>query len=335
MKTLPLLFASLIVSCGLTAQRTIPADLTSPPPIDLPAPSLSKFVADTIFPAILLDTCFTNPGNGLRGYFDEGETYEGFITGSNTYSDYEKLQLLTYDRSETYTINEVITGLYQSKAETIEEGYLLALIYDKLDGAGNLGVPLGLSDTLFLDDITFEDFVSFTFSEPVEMTTDSFFVSIDFRGVYADLADTTGYVGIASTKIDCGSGENVLEIFPFGDELYFDTFRENWGLDLELFVLAVIDTDVTSTRQPLADYGATVFPNPVGDVATVRLSAKSSGKYLATLTDLNGRQLRRSVPEWVGGQQQVDWQVSDLATGMYLYHIDGPEGRQSGKLMVR
>ena len=302
----------------------------------VPSFSAAKLVTDTIIPSFAFQDCFTDPDQGITAYFDDTEGFEGFFTGSNTYSDFEVLQRLTYDGAETFNVTEVITALYQYQAETINDGYLVALVYDELDAAGNLSAPLGSSDTLRIADLSFQDFVSFTFSEPVEVSNDSFFVGIDLRGVYEDIPDTTGYIGVASTYVDCGDGENVIQVYPFNDDLFFGTFKEiNNGADLELFMLAVIETGETSTRQPLADYGAKVFPNPAGDLATLRLSAKSSGNYVATLTDLNGRLLRRSVPDWVGGQQQIEWQVSDLAAGMYLYHVDGPEGRQSGKLMVR
>ena len=336
MKTLPVLFAILLVSCGLSAQRTIPADITPMKPRSVPGLSAAKFVSDTIFPSFASEDCASDPDQGITAYFDDSDSFEGFITGSNTYSDYEVLQRLTYDGAATFNVTEVITSLLQVQAETINDGYLVALVYDELDADGNLSAPLGSSDTVRIDDLSFEDLVSFTFSEPVEVSNDSFFVGIDLRGVYDDIADTTGYIGIASTTFDCGDGENVLQIYPFDGQLYFGSFKElSGGLDLEVFMLAVIETGETSTRQPLADYGATIAPNPSGDVATLRLSAKPGAQYVATLTDLNGRQVRRSIPGTVGGRQQVEWSVSDLTAGMYLYHIDGPEGRQSGKLMVR
>ena len=58
--------------------------------------------------------------------------------------------------------------------------------------------------------------------------------------------------------------------------------------------------------------------------------------YTARLTDLSGRLLRVTSPAATGGvQYQVDWSLADLPAGLYLYHIDGPEGRQSGKLVKR
>ena len=335
MKALLALILTATFSMAIGAQRAVPADLTPMKARNLPGQSLAKAVADTIVPAFTSDTCFTNPGKGITAYLDDSERFEGFLVGSNTYGDVEQMQRLTYDGAETFYVTEVITGFYQYNAQTINDGYLVATVYDELDAAGNLNERLGTSDTLRLEDISFEDFVSFTFSDPVEVSNDSFFVGIDFSGLYEDIADTTGYVGITTSFVDCGDGNNVIQIFPVDDDFFFDTFRESYTTDLEIYIIAVVNDEISSTRQPLADYGATIFPNPAADLATLRLSAKSNGHYVATLTDLNGRQLRRSVPDWVGGQPQIEWQVSDLATGMYLYHVDGPEGRQSGKVMVR
>ncbi|PPK86658.1 putative secreted protein (Por secretion system target) [Neolewinella xylanilytica] len=316
------------------AQRPI-TQLKAMPSRSLELPvSLAKAVSDTIFPGFVNDTCFTNPNKGITAYFDENEAFEGFLTGSNTYSDYEKLQRFVYTETQNFQITEVITTFFEIGAETINDGYLFAVVYDELDASGNLDAPLGTSDTVLLEDIDLEDFISFTFSNPVEVSNDSFFVGINLTGVYNDVADTTGYIGVASTYFNCGDGTNVLEIYPIGTQLYYDTFYESWGVNLELFMATIIETETTSARQPIADYAASIAPNPATETVTVRFNAGQPGRYGASLTDLNGRQLRQQVIEGGNRNSQMDWPVGDLPAGMYLFHVDGPAGRQSGKLMV-
>ena len=190
MKTLLVVLLTGAFSLGLTAQRSLPADLVPMKSRTFPGLSATKSVADTIAPGFVRDTCYTNPGKGLTAYFDNSDSFEGFFTGSNTFSDFEHLQRLTYDGAETFMVTEVITALFESNAASINDGYLLAVVYDELDAQGNLNAALGVSDTLRLEDVSFDDFVSFTFSDPVEVSNDSFFIGIDFRGVYEDIADT-------------------------------------------------------------------------------------------------------------------------------------------------
>ena len=334
MKTL-LACIALLSAFSLTAQRQHVTIQPQSYSVKNPEFNLGKSAPEVVEPPLADLECFTSDEEPLVAYFDSVPEFQGFITGSNSLGDQEKLQRLVYEDADEFEIQAVAAFLLDFQAEDIPNGFLYAVVYDEPTSNITFAEPVGTSDTIMLEDITFGELTEFTFSNPVVMDNDSFLVGLNFSGTYTATGDTTGFVGIVSSKAGCGNVDNVYEKFSTPDGDAYDNFFEFWEVDLELYLIAVVDAELTSTRQPLADYGATIFPNPAADLATLRLSAKSNGHYVATLTDLNGRQLRRSVPDWVGGQPQIEWQVSDLATGMYLYHVDGPEGRQSGKVMVR
>ena len=332
---------SLLTCCALFlsivsfSQRSVETTTQLASQRSLPHFTLAKAVTDTIFPAILGDTCFSR--NGETALVGNGTRFDGFVTGSNTYSDYALLQRLVYRGAESYSITGLVTGFYEINVEDVTDGYLSALIYNELDEEGNLGAPIAVSDTINVNGIDFQGFSSFTFSDPPTITDTSFFIGIDFSGVYPSAeSDTTGFIGIGHTVSGCGDGTNVLSIFPTSQGLQFDNLFETWdGLNVELLVGAVVDyTSSVKGDIAAADYQLLLSPNPTSSQLTFKFIPKSLASYRGTLTDVNGRQVRQQTLEVATGTNRFEWSVDDLASGLYLFHLDGPEGRQSRKLMI-
>ena len=333
MKTLLTLLA-IGISLACYAQRSTEGLISLDHPKSFPLPSTAKAVTDTIFPAIFSDTCFTN--NGEDALAGNGTGFDGFVTGSNSYSDYVLLQRLVYKGAESYNVTDLITGLYQINVEDIADGYLAAVIFNELDANGNLGAAIAVSDTLHVDGINFQEFTTFSFSNPPTISDTSFFIGLDFRGVYPTEGDTTGFIGIGHTIRGCGDGTNALSIFPTSQGLVFDNLFENWdGLNIELLTGAVVDYTSSANRGIAeADYSMVLTPNPTRSQLTVHFTPRAQASYRGTLTDINGRQVRQQTLEVAIGKNRFDWTVGDLAGGLYLFHLDGPEGRQTRKLMI-
>lgn len=334
MKTL-LLSLLLPLSLSLAAQRQQYSGTPTGLAVTGSAAKQVKSVPQLVEPSFLELDCFTDEDEGgLIGYVDSIATFQGFLAGSNTLADEEKIQRLTYTGSPLFQVNSVATFLLANRPETINNGFLYAVVYEDPGPDGEFSAPVGISDTLMLSEINLQSVVEFPFSTPPVITNDSFLVGINFTGLYEDIPDTTGFVGIASSVQGCGDVNNVYEKFAGQNGPEYDSFFEFWRVNIELYIAAVVDGDVVSTRQPLADYAASVVPNPTADRVTLSFTGAANAGYRATLTDLSGRQLRTSTPVSGSSGLQVRWDVGDLSTGMYLYHIDGPQGRQSGKLMV-
>ncbi|WP_116105699.1 T9SS type A sorting domain-containing protein [Lewinella sp. IMCC34191] len=334
MNTAIRIFILLALPAVIFAQRPLPELSLTPRTGPQTKLVLPKSVPEIVEPNFVNDTCFTNREQGLTAYYDDYELFEGFITGSNTLSDQEKIQRLVYTGGSTFQINSVLTYLLVEQPETINDGFLYAVVYEEPEAPGEFGDPIGVSDTLFVDDIDFSNIIEFPFSTPVVATNDSFLVGINFSGVYEESADTTGYIGVASTFLNCGNVNNVYEKFTDGTQFGYDLFNEYWNTPIELYIAAVVDTEITATRGIKADYGAVVAPNPAGQIVQVSFMSDGGGNYIGTLSNTNGSVVRRTVPQRISGRNQIEWQVGDLPDGLYFYHIDGPDGRQTGKLMV-
>ncbi len=331
LKTLLLLFV-LTLPVFAVAQKTMSSTSAQERMLKRPPLSPQKFVVDTIGPAILADTC-------ARSAFPYQTSEGGYIFGSNGYGDVVKLQRLVYPAAAApFAVTEVSVAFSAADA-AVADRFVAVEIYAELNPDSTLGAFLGVSDSIRVGDLLVSEtsvpFTSFTFPEPVQVDNDSFFVAIDFSDTYGTTQE--GFVGVFSTRDGCGNGRNVLEIFPVDGGFGYGSVFDNWsGLQAEMFILAVVDTDInTSTRSAPADYGALIAPNPTRGLLTLSFRAATSGDYRTTLTDLNGRAVRHQSARSVSGTVRTEWDLRGLPAGLYLYHIDGPNGRQSGKVIKR
>jgi hypothetical protein len=327
----------------LTAQDLIPLQSTdakvgvqlereenSPLPELVSLQGAKSVVIDTLFPPIFADTC----ANTVTLF----STAEGYVFGTNEFLDLEKAQLFSLGEERTFNVTEVFVAF--AVADTgIADRKVLINIYAGLPEDGmSFGELLGSSDSVLVSDLRVSQsaiqFTSFSFSTPVTVTDDDFLVSVDVFDLYGE--DVTGNVGIFSTRDGCGDGTNVFELFPTQDGgLGWNTINANWGgLDAEMLVGVIIDDDVTSVDRRVTDYGIEVYPNPAREMVTLNVKTNLTADFTASLTDLNGRELRRDILRTVAGTGMLQWTVKDLPNGLYLYHLDGPEGRQSGKLII-
>lgn len=305
------------------------------------APPASRAVADTIFPAILADECANSPTLFLS---DTSGTM-GYVTGSNQFADFEKLQRVTLEEAVDVTVSEVVVA-FAVVEDSIANRPIVVNIYTDLNADGSFGTLAGASDTLLVADLQTSDsslvFTRFPFSNPAVLEgVSSFLISVDVSGVYFDPAtgdfDPKGNVGIFSTDAGCGDGNNLYEIFPVDGGLAFNSVFNNWGmLNIEMFVGAIIDRDpFTSTRTPNADFGATALPNPADDRLTITFTAPAAGDYRARILSSNGRVVSEQSVRAIGGENRTEFSVADLPAGVYLYQVEGANGIQTARFVKR
>lgn len=331
MKTL-LLSLLLALPILASAQRSLPSDLSSrmqPGRV----PSLQKVAADTLFPSVLLEDCF----QFIEPYFTQDT---GFVLGSNIYSDIAQLQRIVNTRSSSFEVNSVEVPVFLADS-TAFDIYLSAVIFSEVDENGVPGEFLGRSDSLRVGDFNRDttggliNFTEFVFSNPVPVENDSFLIGIDFSNAYS--TTSVEFIGLYGTPFGCGDGNNVVQASATNSGVVFGTVAEYYGgANLEIPMYVAVENLTTSLGSPAsADYRVQVSPNPTPDNLRLRFEAPTRGQYAVVLTDLTGRQLRSAVYPSTTQSVQVDWDISDLPTGLYLYHIDGPSGRQSGKVIKR
>ena len=266
----------------------------------------------------------------------------GFVFGSNLFGDVIVGQRILNPGDGTLRV-KAVEAAFEFPGESADDVYLTALVLSDPGLGGGEYRVLGESDSLRAGDLNISEtdllFSTFSFAEPVVLDDESFFVAVDFSRAYATMPPP--FIGLLSTADDCGDGNNVI-IFTNNDQgefvgTYADIYVENANREVYLEVIVDDSTTVGINTPRLADYRVEAFPNPTLNIFSLRFSAgQSNSQYTARLTDLSGRLLRETRPVATGGvQHRVDWSVADLPVGLYLYHIDGPEGRQSGKLVKR
>lgn len=335
------LLLTLFLSCGFSAfaQERSPVQQTrttaAPAAMELtqevPSDLRKSVVLDTVFPAALALDC----ASMATGFFSDTSGTLGFLFGSNQFGDVEKLQRITLSEAQTFDVTEVFVA-FSDADPTVLDQKIVVNIYSDLSASGSISA-LGASDSVAIRDLSIGEgtpfFSNFTFSTPVRLTdASSFLVSVDVADVYNA---TSGNIGIFSTEQNCGSGENALEIFPTDMGFGFNTILGNWNLNAEMFVGAIIDVqDATSVSNRTADYQLQLSPNPADD--RVQLNFTSDAPRVTTsLFSASGQLLREQVVTTVAGRGQVNWDVADLPAGLFLYRLAGPDGIQTGKVMVR
>jgi len=344
-----LVFALLASSILSFAQQTVPQPGTqskTPGAVatTASAPRISSFsnnrsvVLDTIFPDALSLECAAP-----TLFFSDTSGTEGYVTGSNQFADFEKLQRITLAEPVDVTVNQAIVA-FAVVEDSIDNRDIVVNIYTDLGADGSFGQLVGSSDTLKVSDLVTNDtalvFTTFNFSEPAVLEgVSSFLLSVDVSGVYFDgdgAFDPKGNVGIYSTPADCGDGTNLFEIFPTQDGgLAFNSVFANWGmLNIEMYVGAIVDRGTfTSTSTPNADYKVEVFPNPVAQDLTLTFEAPAAGTYTTRVVSTVGSVIRSQEVQTVAGATQVTLPVADLPAGIYLFQVEGSNGVQTGKFV--
>ncbi|WP_116124246.1 T9SS type A sorting domain-containing protein [Lewinella sp. IMCC34183] len=344
MKTLLFSLLTLLVSATIYAQQPIDLEPISTVRLTKPPVSIAKAVADTLAPDVLTDPCAETVT--IYGITEE---IPGYVLGSNALGTLSILQRIQANSNAPFLVTSISVA-FADYDDEISNTSVRAVVYDDLGADGSFGSFLGGSESIQVDDIVLPPtgqiaLTTFNFSTPVLVQTDSsFLIGIDFADTYT--SNEEGYIGLFSTQDGCGSGTNTFETYEENGNTLYSSIANSYSftdpntqqtdnIDIELVVFVTIETDInTSTHSPTADYHASVQPNPTTGNALFKFVAGSMPRtYSASLTDLAGKVLRQQKIEGRSGTQQLEWDLSDLSTGLYLYHIDGPEGRQSGKVI--
>lgn len=324
-----LLVLSLSIPLAISAQFNYQEVNTTPNKVD---ETYQKSAPETILPRSLAESDCDSIVTVFE--FNNGDL-TGFVTGTNSLIEDAKIQRFIYESDTPYSINEIGVA-FAVVEDNIGDQTVAVRIYNDINADSTLGSLIATSDSVLVSDLLLPDadgiqFSSFTFPEPPVLERDSFWVYLDFSDVYQA---PEGNLAVYSTQDSCGSGTNTFAVFPGQDTNVTVTFEARYGLNIEMLILAVVDPDiqVSTPRQSLADYTTTLAPNPTSNRLTLSYQSPGAENFTATITDLAGRTLLKSRASATSGTNTFDWDLSALPAGLYLYHLDGPQGRQSGKV---
>ena len=220
---------------------------------------MNKNVEDVLLPPVADLACYETA-------IVQTVSDSGFVFGSNLYGDILTAQRIVNPHSSNYRITSVAVA-FEFPGEGADDIYLNAFVLS--DGGSDLSgsfTVLGESDSVRAADLQVDAddvlYTTFTFSEPVVMTNDSFFIGIDFSRAYDN--SPPPFIGLLSTEDGCGDGSNVVIVTRVGLSETINTFRNIYGLNSELYFEVTVDDSLTTgiLTPRLADYGIESFPQP-------------------------------------------------------------------------
>jgi hypothetical protein len=92
----------------------------------------------------------------------------------------------------------------------------------------------------------------------------------------------------------------------------------------------------SSVESSLADeVELNLFPNPVVNQLNVKMTAENYADYSLRIFAANGQEIRSQQLQAVGGEQQIQLDVTDLSVGAYRVVLQDEEGRMLTKSFVK
>lgn len=262
----------------------------------------------------------------------------GLVAGTNGYGDREKAQRLTYTANSPYRVTEV-WGFF-AEAIVVGNGTLKAKVYAADAANGGPGTLLGTSGLVNTTNVKTDaqgvPATIFPFSTPAKVSTDEFFISIDFSALYA-AQDT---VGLFHTAQDCGSGDDTWELFSDGTTWTAINSAISWQFNANWIMGAVVEFDAsTSVNDPfVAQNGLQLFPatpNPTNDWVKLPYQLESATTVNIEVYSADGKLLQRMQKgEQLAGRYAEQMNTQSLANGTYVYRIVTEEASIMSRFVV-
>jgi|GEM_PF-2319844 len=255
----------------------------------------------------------------------------GYLAGNNGYGDLEKMMrysLSAYGGAMPAAVDTVI-AFFGAKYVS-GNANITAKVYAATT-AGEPGTLLGTSMPVAVSDIDTSGLPTlFSFSSPVNITTDQFFVSISVQDLYA-AGDT---VGIYSSD-ECTAVDSTAAWDMFNDGSFMMVSSpDNWGINIEYYILASLTTTTHVPDVAAGSLHAQVFPNPASDVLKVTFDGKANTVAAITLKDVTGRSVRTQQIT-ATAKNEVIIPISGLQAGIYFCEVNHNGIRDIAKVLVR
>ncbi|MEM8582936.1 MAG: T9SS type A sorting domain-containing protein [Bacteroidota bacterium] len=253
-----------------------------------------------------------------------GDDADGYVAGTNNFLDKEKAIFLTYAGGVPFTVTEVVAYFFPADDAAINDRELVAFI-SEAEADGSPGELLAESEPIAVRDLNVEEGVVlptiFTFSEPVDMSSDEFFVSIDFTDIYES---PIGNIGLWMTDAGCAYDPNpsweLWEDFSWHNIEDTDTWQE----EREWLIGAVVEAQPASTVDQGRNIDLKIGPNPSFGQITIEYEQDRAGRLQVEIltsgsTKINTFDLGRQAAGTIS--HQLD--LSALPDGMYFLRLIG------------
>ena len=265
----------------------------------------------------------------LTSYHIVDDTDSGFYFGTNSYKDLGKGQVLTFEGNNSF---KVVGGIaYFNQAKIVGDGNITAEVYT-LDASGAPDKLIVVSNPLKSSELTPPtDIIQATiFSMPEEgnlsLTSPNFLLNINFTDLYS----SNDSVGLYSTLIDCGNGDNTWE--KWSDGAWHSMSDPNgWNFHLDIALEAIVEfSDATSADAHIHHNGITIFPafpNPANQKIQLKYSIEKFGLVQIYVFDTQGKLIKNIKKENQStGVHFEDVELKNFAPGTYYYQVTTKNG---------
>ncbi len=279
---------------------------------------------DTLFNTVFFDDC-SQEELGTTGVQEQW----GTVSGMNGYGDREKAQRLTSNSFSTYQVNWVV--LFFAFAEG-DDGDVYIRIYEA-DSNGAPSKEVG-SQVIKVSDIQINDTVAvptlIMFESPPLVTTNEFFVSVDFEVLYE--SETTE-VALLNTVDGCGDGTDTWE--QWSDDSWV-SYKDAWDFDTDLLVIAEVEEAETSSIDEIFTTNSQAFPSPASDQVNIEYNLNEKKDIQLQVYSIDGQLVyNQYYPDQIPGQRTQTIELQDWNSGLYVYHIRTDRQQSTGKIIVK
>lgn len=266
----------------------------------------------------------------------------GYVCGTNGYADIQKAQIFP-----NTTPMFVVGALYWFAAKEYGSGSSTSKITFRMyacngagtDGGGN-AVTTAPNTVLASQDVLISALDTgtslatgtniWTFASPVATSSD-FALGFTMAGLAA--GDTVGLV----TSTDGDAGGFDLSWEEWSDNTWHSFLdANNWGLDLDMFILAIVDQNVGVNEYYNGIKMTQNYPNPAVGSTTINYELQNASENVVlNVYDMTGK-LVKSVDQGnqAAGAYSINLGVNELAAGDYIFSLSANGQNLTKKMTV-
>jgi hypothetical protein len=259
----------------------------------------------------------------------------GFVCGTNGYADIQKAQIFP-NTTPLY----VVGAMYWFAAKTEGSGNPNSKITYRVyqcngsgtDGGGNTVSTAPGTVSAFQDELLSAVDTGLSLatganiwmlSSPVSTSSD-FAIGFTMSGLAA--GDTVGLV--SSTDGDGGGADLAWE--EWSDNTWHSFLDpNNWGLDLDMFILAIVDQNVGVNEYYHGLMMSQNYPNPAFSTTTINYSLETASEnVILYVYDMNGKLVQSfDQGNQASGSYTIQLDVNNFAAGDYIFslHANGTD----------
>ncbi|MCH8246048.1 MAG: T9SS type A sorting domain-containing protein [Bacteroidetes bacterium] len=184
---------------------------------------------------------------------------------------------------------------------------------------------------------------------------DPLFVDPDGADDVIGTADDNFHLTLASPAIDAGLNQallfDVLDLDEDGDtnegvpidfegkQRVFNGRRALFIVDLGVYEFGApaigVEIETDTAELPVIPVFVDAYPNPFRNQATLRYALPTDGRVILKVYDTLGREIATLVDQYLpAGTHEARFSSPDLASGLYLYHLDVGGRTATKKLML-